>query len=294
MTRLPLPLRLAGLVALLLGGVRAGPAHGQWVEAPGTGWVKVQGAHQDTRSKFDREARVTSYDTEDARSISSAVRITGALGLWRGLDAWADIAYHRLAFNDVQENRLQTGVADPRLYLRAGPSLLGIEDLPVAVALRGGVKLPVGEFALDAEEISISQGQRDWDLLLEVGKSLHPWPVYVTAWAGYRWREENPETTTKPGDERLFYVAAGGTVDPLTWKLAVDGLFGRPPVRTDFGLVLENDRRELVQVIPTVGWTVGPGTIEAGARIPVHGRRFPASPTFTLGYFLTWDRSLWK
>ncbi|MFB6248967.1 MAG: transporter [Salinibacter sp.] len=280
-----------GLV-LLLSVVLAPPAHGQWVEPPGTGWVKVQVAHQDARSKFNRNARLTPFDSENARSIRTAVRMTGAFGLWRGLDVWADIAYYRLAFNDVQANRLQTGVADPRLYLRAGPSLLGFPNLPFAVALRGGVKLPVGQFALDANTISISQGQRDWDLILEVGKSLHPWPVYVVVWGGYRWREENPETETKPGDERLFHVAVGGTAAPFTWKLAVDGLFGRPPVRTDFGLVLENDRRELVQVIPTVGWQVGPGTIEAGARIPVHGRRFPASPTFTLGYFLTWDQSL--
>jgi len=293
MTRLYSPSRFAGLVAILLGALLAGPAQGQWVEPPGTGWLKVQVAHQDTRSKFDRDAQITSYDTEDARSISSAVRVTGAFGLWRGLDAWADLPYQRLAFNDVQDDRLQTGLADPRLYLRAGPSLFGVDDLPVAVALRGGVKLPVGEFALDAEEISLSQGQRDWDLILEVGKSLYPWPMYVTAWAGYRWREENPETTTKPGDERLFYVAAGGSVDPFTWKLAVDGLFGRPPVRTDFDLVLENDRRELVQIIPTVGWNVGPGTIEAGVRVPVHGRRFPAGPTLTLGYFWTWSDPLW-
>ena len=100
---------------------------------------------------------------------------------------------------------------------------------------------------------SLSQGQRDWDLLLEVGKSLHPWPVYVMGWVGYRWREVNREIQEKPGDERLFYAAAGGSVERFRWKLAVDGLFGRPPVRTDFDLVLQNDERELVQVIPTVG-----------------------------------------
>jgi hypothetical protein len=58
--------------------------------------------------------------------------------------------------------------------------------------------------------------------------------------------------------------------------------------------VLQDDERELVQVIPTVGWKVGPGGIEAGLRVPVHGRKFPAGPVFTLGYFLSWDDPLWK
>ena len=58
--------------------------------------------------------------------------------------------------------------------------------------------------------------------------------------------------------------------------------------------MLQNDERELVQVIPTVGWKVGPGAIEAALRVPVHGRKFPAGPVFTLGYFLFWDDPLWK
>ncbi len=285
---------LSALSVLLLAGLLAAPASGQWVEPPGTGWVKVQVAHQDTRSKFSREGTIVSFDNEDARSITTTARVTGALGLWRGVDAWVGVPYYRLAFNDVQDERLTTGLADPRLFLRVGPSAIGFDDLPVAVALRGGVKFPVGEFEVDANAISLSQGQRDWDLLLEVGKSLHPWPVYVMAWAGYRWREVNTSIQEKPGDERLFYLAAGGSLDRFQWKLAVDGLLGRPPIRTDFGLVLENDNRELVQVIPTLGWTVGPGAIEVGVRLPVHGRKFPAGPTFTLGYFLSWDSPLWK
>jgi hypothetical protein len=282
------------LVGVVGSCLLASPARGQWVEPPGTGWAKLQVAHQDTRERFDENGTVEPFFNEDARAITTTVRFTGAVGLWRGLDAWMDVPFHRLAFNDVTRDRLTTGIADPRFFLRVGPSLVGVEDLPVAVALRGGVKFPVGEFALDAEKISLSQGQRDWELLLEVGKSLHPWPVYVTAWVGYRWRETNVELQRKPGDEQLFYLAAGGSVDRLQWKLAVDGQLGEPPVRTDFGLTLDRDRQELVQFIPTLGWEAGPGTIEVGTRVPLHGRNLPAGPIFTLGYFLTWDDPLWK
>jgi len=279
---------------LVLGIGSALPSYGQWIEPPGTGWAKLQVAHQDTQQRFDENGVVESYFTEDARSITTTVRFTAAVGLWRGIDLWVDVPYHRLAFNDVTNDRLTTGLADPRLFVRVGPSLAGIDDLPLAVALRGGVKFPVGDFQLDAEQISLSQGQRDWELLVEVGKSLHPWPVYVMGWAGYRWREVNAETQKKPGDEQLVYVAAGGTIDRVRWKLALDGQFGRPPIRTDFGLELEQDRQELLQLIPTVGWGVGPGAIEAGVRVPLHGRNLPAGPVFTLGYFLTWNDPPWK
>ncbi len=284
----------AALASLLLSSLLVSPAAGQWIEPPGTGWVDVGVAHQDTREKFDRDGEIVPFDSEDARSVVTTVRLTGALGVWRGVDVWADVPVHRLEFNDVQGDRLRTGLADPRLFLRVGPAVAGIDNLPFAAALRGGVKFPVGDFTVDANTISLSQGQRDWEVLLEVGKSLHPWPMYVMGWVGYRWREVNHDIRRKPGDERLFYLAAGGSAGRFQWKLAVDGLFGRPPVRTDFDLVLQNDERELVQILPTVGWELGPGAIEAGLRVPIHGRKFPAGPVFTLGYFFSWDDPLWK
>ncbi len=280
---------------LIVSGFAALASYGQWIEPPGTGWATLRVAHQDTRDRFDENGTVESYFNEDARSITTTVRFSGAIGLWRGLDAWVDVPYHRLAFNDATRDRLSTGLADPRFFLRVGPSLVGVEDLPVAVALRGGVKFPVGDFQISAEQISLSQGQRDWEVLLEAGKSLHPWPVYVMAWGGYRWRETNTEIERKPGDEWLFYAAVGGSVERFHWKLAIDGQFGQPPVRRDFGNIeLERDRRALVQVVPTLGWTVGPGAIEAGIRLPLHGRNLPAGPVFTLGYFFSWDDPLWK
>lgn len=269
------------------------PVHGQWVEAPGTGWVELQGSHQDTQTRFDENARVEPLFNEGARALTSTLRLTGALGLWQGLDVWLDAPFHRLEFNDAVRDRLSVGPGDPRLYLRAGPSLFNVDNLPFAVALRGGVKFPVGDFEVDAEVIPLSEGQRDWDLLLEVGRSLHPWPVYVMAWAGYRWRESNTSIHRKPGDERLFYLAAGGSLNRFQWKLALDGLFGRPPVRTSFDLPLEKDRRELVQVIPSVGWKVGPGAVQVGGRLPLHGRNLPAGPIVTVGYFVSWDEPIW-
>ena len=282
----------ASLLVLVLFAPTPSPA--QWVEPPGTGWVDVQVAHQNTGTKFGNQGRrIPLKLSGEARSIITTVRLTGALGIWHGLDVWADVPVRHLIFREPTQRFQRTGISDPRLFVRVGPSLVGLSQLPVAVAVRGGVKLPVGGFAASQQVIPLSEGQRDWKLLLELGKSLHPWPVYVMGWVGYRWREPNDTIARKPGNERLFYAAAGGHVNAFRWKVAMDGLFGAPPVRTAFNLPLENERRELVQILPTVGWDLGPGTVQAGTRIPLHGRNLPAGPTFTLGYFLSWSEPLW-
>jgi hypothetical protein len=277
------------------------PSQGQWVEPPGTGWVNLQVSHQQTREGFNKNGTVVALDELDpeAQSTITTARFTGALGLVRGVDTWVDLPLHRQEFEGSGSDLLTTGFGDPRIFLRAGPSLFGIDAdaLPVALALRGGVKLTTGNFENDAETISLSQGQRDWSLLLEAGKSLHPLPLYVSGWTGYRWREENEEIARDPGNEWVFNTAVGGRLNRFEWKVAVDGLFGQSSLDTRTGF--EFAARELVQVIPTVGWGVGPGTVQVGARIPVHGQstrsdRLPASPTFTFGYFLSWDNPLWK
>lgn len=283
----------------------SGPtAAAQWVEAPGTGWAQLQISHQRTEDGFNGEGEVVPLvqtPGDDGESTITTVRFTGALGLVQGLDVWADVPVHRQEFNSsnpVTEDLRDTGFGDPRVYLRMGPSLLGVNALPLAVALRGGAKFTSNNFSVSSETISLSEGQRDWELLVELGKSLHPQPVYVQGWVGYRWRERNEEINRDPGDEWLFYAAAGGSLNRFQWKLAVDGLFGENSSRRLAAGRLDLPPRELVQVIPRIGWRLGPGALQAHVRVPVHGRstranQLPASPTLTVGYFLSWERAEW-
>lgn len=271
-----------GLVWLLPGVL---PAGAQWVEPPGKGWVQVSVFYHNTRNRFDEDSKVRRLFSEGGRSITTSVFVTGAVGLVRGLDAWVQVPYHRLQFNDVADERQSTGIGDPRLHLRIGPELFGLR-LPVPVALRGGVKLPAGAYTRDSEVIPLAEGQRDWELMLEVGHSFWPRPLYVSGWAGYRWRETNDEAVHKPGDELFVFATVGGSAGPLRWKVALDGLFGRTP--TFLGLPLSSARRRLVQVLPTLGWDVGAGVVEVGGRFPFSGRNLPAGPALVLGYFFTW------
>jgi hypothetical protein len=267
----------------------------QWVEAPGEGWLDISGTYHRTDTRFGPDADIEPLFNAESRSITTSVFLTTAVGLVSGLDGWAQVPFHHLQFDDIVRDRTSTGIGDPRFFLRVGPKAFGL-DIGLPIAVRGGVKFPVGDFPIDAEVIPLTEGQRDWDVLVELGHSFYPAPVYVMGWAGYRWRETNEAIARKPGDERLFYVATGGTVGHFTWKIAVDGLLGRPPVRrlsSGLAIELEQDTRRLVQLLPTAGWRVGPGAVELGARIPVAGRNLPAGPALTLGYFMAWDTSLW-
>lgn len=289
---------MRGVASMLASGFLAAllisaPARGQWVEAPGEGWVDLTLAHHATTTRFDENGNTEPLFNEDSRSVTTSAFLTGALGLVRGLDVWAEAPFHRLQFDDAVQERTSTGLGDPRVFLRLGPGLVGA-DVAVPVALRGGVKFSVGDFPVDAEIIPLTEGQRDWEVLLELGHSFHPLPVYAMGWIGYRWRETNTAIRRKPGDGRLAYAAVGGKGNRLTWQLAVDGLFGRPPTRTlpsGVELSLENDVRELVQLLPSVGWGLGPGVVELGGRIPLHGQNLPAGPALTLGYFV--DVRVW-
>lgn len=266
----------------------AGQGRAQWVEPPGSGWLQVSVYHHNTRSRFDERGHVVGIFNEGGQSITTSLFATVVHSITRGADVWLEVPLHWLQFNDVVADRSSTGLGDPRIHVRAGPALFGVHTFPVPVALRLGAKLPLGDFPIDSEIIPLTEGQRDYEVILELGHSFYPRPFYAMGWVGYRWRERNEEVARKPGDERFFFVAVGGGVGRFTWKVAADGLFGRTPRL--LGIPIVSARRRLVQLLPSAGWRVGPGVVELGARLPVVGRNLPAGPALFLGYFIRWGR----
>ncbi len=279
------------LVCLLMGVLPLRTARAQWIEPPGHGWAQLSLYHHDTRKRFDPGRSVEPLFNEGGRAVTTSLFVTAVAGVVRGADVWLQLPYHRLAFNDVAAERQSIGLGDPRLHGRLGPAFFGLPPFPAA--LRGGVKFPLGKFSRDAEVIPLSEGQYDYELMLEAGHSFYPAPLYVMGWAGYRWRAFNDEIDRKPGNERFAYAAVGGRLRSFDWKLAVEGLSGLAPRRrlpSGLELVLLQDRRELLQLLPGVGRRVGPGTLEVGGRLPVAGRNLPAGPAFFVGYFVRWSR----
>lgn len=259
-------------------------ADGQWVEEPGEGWFDLTAYHLDTREAFGADGEKRDF-VAGGHAVSTSLFVTVAGGLAPGLDGWIQLPYHRLRYDDFSGDRLRRGVGDTRVYLRTAPLRLAGSELPFA--LRGGVKMPVGDFAVDSEVIPLGDGQRDWELLAELGHSFHPLPAYVSGWVGHRWREPNERSLRDFGDEWFFLLQGGGTAGRLGFEAAVEGWTGAAPVIE--GVRVPSAERRMLQITPSVNYRLGPGRLEAGARFPLTGRNLPAGTALVAGYFADWS-----
>lgn len=260
-----------------------GEASAQWVEDPGEGWVDLTVYHLDTREQFRFDGEVDDFFS-NGHAVSTSVFLTVAAGILPGIDGWIQAPYHRLRFDDAGGDRLRTGLGDTRFFLRGSPLRLLGSDFPLAI--RGGVKVPVGDFDVAADVIPLGDGQRDWEVMLELGHSFFPLPVYVSGWVGFRWREMNEESLEDFGDERFFLVQTGGEWRGLGLQVILEGWDGETPVIE--GVALPNAERRMLQLTPSVSYGIGPGDVRLGARLSLAGRNLPAGTAFTAGYFTRW------
>lgn len=251
----------------------------------GEGWVQLSTSFSSATESFNpfgtREDFIggTTYDTRSAY-------LTASYGVTRGLEIWGQVPVHRLRTEGGNGGVSQsTGFGDIRTALRVSPALVGME---APVALRVGYKEPGSSFPIDATELPLTEGQRDVEVSLESGWSPDESQLFVSGWAGYRWRAENTKNEHKPGNEVFAHVAVGGTLGVLGWQVGVDGLWGGTPV--DQGLELSSQDRQLIQIVPTIASFVGPGNLELSVPIPVTGQNLPASYGASIGYRIGWGR----
>ncbi len=256
----------------------ASPGYGQWIEPQRQGWASFSMYYLDTREQFSPTGEVRDFVLEGHAQTASSF-LTVAMGIAPGVDIWIQPSYHRLEFADLVGTRISWGFGDTRLYVRTAPLRLVGSDFPFAI--RAGTKLPT-DFESGTDLIPLGDGQRDWEVIAEVGHSFWPRPFYAAAWAGYRWREA-AETGGDFGDERFFNVSVGGGGDLLGFKVQFEGWYGGVP--TFGGLTGVGQEREMVRLSPSLLVTAGPGQIELGSRLPVAGQNLATGPEIVVGYF---------
>ena len=260
-------------------------AEAQWVELPGQGWADLTLYYLDTREAFAFDGQVIDFFA-DGHAVSSSTFLTVAVGILPGVDGWIQVPYHRLQFDDAKDDRFRSGIGDSNFYLRIQPLRPLGSDFPLAV--RGGVKVAVGDFDVDSEIIPIGDGQTDWELMTEIGHSFYPVPAYVSGWIGYRWREPNSVAQRDFGDEVFFLAQVGGNHGALGGQVILEGL---ETVTTPIieRVPLPNAERSILQLTPRVSYELGPGALSVGARIPLSGKNLPAGTALVLGYFTRWS-----
>lgn len=276
-------MRLGSALVLMAVSVfaAAAPVRAQWVEPPGKGWITLALYHQDTRDHYDASGNRRAFFA-DGHAISTAAFLTGAVGLAPGLDAWAQLAFQRLRYDDGAMDRVATGLGDARFWLRAAP--LGWLGSSFPFAVRVGVKLPVGDFNVVSDFIPLGDGQRDWEVVAEAGHSFWPRSAHLSGWVGYRWREENRESLKNHGEELFYFVQAGARAGRWGWRIALDGWDGAAGITE--GVWVPSFQRDLVQLQPSLLREIGPGEAELGVRFTLQGRNIPAGRTIVSRYFM--------
>jgi hypothetical protein len=249
---------------------------------PGSGWFQV--AARGVRSDRFFGAGGDTHQLPAGTASTGSLYVTGAIGLVRGLEMWAQLPVHRLRVEDEVQTRERTGIGDPRIALRLGTELIGLPAYPVSV--RVGIKAPGSDFPVDPRILPLTEGQMDYEAALEFGSPLLDGTAYLVGWGGYRWRTLDTSTGREPGDERFAHLALGTRLGPARVELAVEALDGIGPVQN--GVSLPASARRLLQLNPTVGWQMGRSRLEVGSQIPLSGRNLPTGTAFSVGYLVAW------
>ncbi len=249
----------------------------------GGGWAQISFYRQKSVDFFNRNGDRQDFLAQ-GEFLTRSIFLTAGMGVAEGLDLWAQMPVHRLGVESLGGNSVSSGVGDVRFAARVTPELFGFE---APVGLRFGGKVPGSSFPVDATVLPLTEGQRDWEISLESGRAFELLPIYVVGWAGYRWRSLNETALYQPGDESFGHLAVGGSVHDLNWQIGADGLWGKAPIVAGL-LLADQEARRLLQIVPTVGYLVGPGTVEVSVQIPLAGRNLPSGAGIGVSYRTTW------
>lgn len=191
-------------------------------------------------------------------------------------------------FGDREVTRTTTGFADLALSGR-----LQIFNKPLAVSIQGGIKIPLGyDKTPENDGPTLGTGELDGELLLLLGRSLYPLPLYTTAGIGYRSRGG------RFNDEILYNFEVGYTPGKWLFKLTLDGiqntatppdLYGRTlvlPLPGGGGVTPELlfGDQHILKLIPGVIFRFSQGlALQAEAIHVLAGTNTVAGTTFSLG-----------
>ena len=252
---------------------------GAWTIPMRKSFFQVGFMFQDTTERYFLDGDRIPYFF-DGRNRTQALFFQLTHGLTDKLEVEAQIPLFNISFDDFADDRMSTGPGDLRI---TGRYSLSVD--PVAVVVGSTVKFPTGEFVNDAEIVPVGEGQYDFDVFAELGRSLWPKPGWVSGKIGYRWRTENPETGIDFGGELIWNIEFGYRIKgPVTAKLLARGLHGGSS--TSFGISIPTLKREAVYVEPAVIIDFDPSRgLELSVPFTVRGRNWPAGPIVNVKFF---------
>ena len=271
---------LSMLTLILASSARLSEA-GAWTQPKGTNWLKIGFMFQDTTERYFIDGSRIPYFF-DGRNQTRALFFEYVRGMTDRWDVKVQFPLFSISFDDFADDRTTNGPGDLRVESR-----FKLVSDPFVATVGGTVKFPTGEFINDAEIVPVGEGQYDFDVFAEVGRSLWPMPGYVTGKIGYRFRQENKETQIDFGDELIWHAEFGYKIGSrINTKVLLRGLYGFQA--TSFDLPIESLRREAVYFEPGVNFAFTPTQgLEVTVPISLRGRNWPAGPVLNINFTQT-------
>ena len=276
------------LVGLILLGAAADAGAGAWTLQKGQFWGKLTYFQQRTQEWYVGKGRFGAPGTRarydfDGRYESRAVFVEGLYGVTDRLDLGLQVPYFDQSFANAAfaEPRTDTGLSDIRALAK-----LRLLAKPLVLAFKAGVKVPTGTFKNEDGLIPVGEGQWDFDVVGQVGRSFWPLPLYGNIDLGYRVRTRNEQIDRDPGDEWFLNAEMGyQLVRQLMLLGKCEVLRSNPAVV--FGGI-EAEIKRITYLTPALLYAVGRRTtVEAAVRFSLNGRNFPAGQQLVLGLATT-------
>lgn len=279
---------------------------GAWTLPAGRVWTKVSWFQQTTDEWYiDAPEPVLLDDgTFGAHSIgtrrpyrfdgeyeSKAIFLEGFIGVTDWLNLGVQVPYFDQVFNDDTrvEPPSDAGLSDVRLYAKTR-----LLHKPLSLTMKFGAKIPTGDFRNEDGLIPVGEGQWDFDVIVQAGRSLWPLPAYANVDVGYRVRMRNEEIDRDPGDEWLVNAEVGA--QPRAWmSLALKYEMLQSQKGETFGIRTASLIKRISYLAPTVGVRIHDDTwLEVAMRTSLGGRNFPAGRQWVVGLSTEFEaRSLW-
>lgn len=280
--------RWCPLAALLLAALPTQLNAGAWTQAPGGLYYKIAGLSFRSQEYLDeagsRQARAAQPSMEELRDRNISAYLE--YGLRERLTLVATLPYKRLVYEKTEvkvfkrsdgpdttitrqhPDEIRSGLADLELRLRwrllRDPAVVSLalgSKFPLGYTIDDGSGTPeasgigLGPSPVDAapggadSKVPLGTGETDVDMRLLVGKSLYPFPGYLTSAVGYRKRGG------AFSDEFFYSLEAGFTYKRLLVKGVVEGMhtLGDCGAMGQGGLIGDQD---ILKVAPGLIWSL--------------------------------------
>ena len=264
---------------------------GAWTLQKGHFWGKITTLITSTSERYNAEGNTGGFGPAAAAAVYKSQSVY--LDFFYGINDRVDIGiqipfvsnkYDHDNFNFPSFIALDaSGIGDIRGFAK-----INLVQQDVVATLKLGFKAPTGSYddgqdpagAYKNEGMSVGSGQSDIDLILQLGRSFYPAPVYANLDLGYRFRMKNSTSGFNPGEEIIYNAEVGvNPTDILLLALKLEGIAGAEGSRG-------NDDIGITYLAPTVFINVHQNlSIEASVRLPVAGRNFFGGRLWGVGLY---------